>query len=247
MGATKAVADSFDSSVGYPASQGANALILSNGPINIGGAKILGNIVSTQGAVNLQPGSIVNGNVGAGTVVTNKGTVNGTVAQNQSAGALVAPAAPDCGAFTLNPSITGNFSYSNGDLKVSGNSAVQVAAGTYCFHNVTLTGGATLQVSGPVVINLTGELKASGGSFANQTHIPLNLQIASSFTGNNGVSLNGGADAYLTVYAPMTDVSLNGNTSLFGAVLGKTLTLSGNPDVHYDTQLPNIWASFFGF
>ena len=42
-------------------------------------------------------------------------------------------------------------------------------------------------------------------------------------------------------------MTITGTSSVFGALLGKTLTVSNNPDVHYDTLLPNIWASFFGF
>src|SRR5207253_5193451 len=74
LGANSAVADSFDSTGGYPATQGSSVQILSNGAIDIGGAKISGNIVSTQATVNLQPGTIVNGNVGAGGTITTKGT-----------------------------------------------------------------------------------------------------------------------------------------------------------------------------
>jgi hypothetical protein len=34
-----------------------------------------------------------------------------------------------------------------------------------------------------------------------------------------------------------TEVSITGNASVFGSMLGKTLTVVGNPDLHYDTQL----------
>ena len=238
-------ADSFDSTVGYPAGAGNNMTILSNGTIEIMGARVNGNILSTASNVLLQPNTIVNGNVVAGTSVTNKGTVNGTITQNQSAAALIAPAVADCGAFTAGPNVSGSFTYGNGDLKVTGTASI--GNGTYCFHSLTLNGGAVLQVSGPVSINLTGQLNAGGGSFANTTHVPANLQIASSYAGSNGASLNGGAEAFLTVYAPRTDVTVSGNSSLFGAVLGKTLTVSGTPDVHYDSTMGNIWTMFFGF
>jgi hypothetical protein len=238
-------ADSFDSTIGYPTSAGNNMTVLSNGTIEIMGAHVNGSLISTGSSILLQPGTIVNGNVVAGTTVTNKGIVNGTIAQNQSAAALVAPAVADCGAFTLNPNVTGSFTYSGGDLKVTGTASI--GGGTYCFHSLTLNGGAVLQVSGAVSISLTGALNAGGGSFANSTHVPTNLQIASSYAGSNGVSLNGGAEAFLTVYAPKTDVTISGNSSLFGAVLGKTLTVSGNPDLHYDSTIGNIWTMFFGF
>src|SRR5205085_8691752 len=100
-------ADSFDSTVGYPAGAGNNMTILSNGTIEIMGARVNGNILSTASNVLLQPNTIVNGNVVAATSVTNKGTVNGTITQNQSAAALNAPAVADCGAFTASPNVSG--------------------------------------------------------------------------------------------------------------------------------------------
>jgi hypothetical protein len=133
-----------------------------------------------------------------------------------------------------------------GDLTVSGGKTVTLANGTYCFHDLTLSGNSELRVTGPVVIRLTGQLKASGGTFANPTNVPANLQISSSYAGKDGVSLSGGSGAYLTVYAPKTGVTISGNAPLYGAVLGKTLTLSGNASVHYDVRLLTVWASQFG-
>ena len=62
-----------------------------------------------------------------------------------------------------------------------------------------------------------------------------------------GATISGGPNSYLVLYAPTTDVAISGNASFFGAALGKTLTISGNPDVHYDIALPNVWSAFFGF
>ena len=51
------------------------------------------------------------------------------------------------------------------------------------------------------------------------------------------MSLNGGS-AYATVFAPRTNVILGGGVQLYGAVLGKTLSLSGvGGAIHYDVQL----------
>ena len=119
--------------------------------------------------------------------------------------------------------------------------------GTYAdpYRDVTLSGGSTLAVSGPVKIVVNGRLNGSGGSFYNPSHVPANLQIASSYAAANGVTLSGGAGAYMSVYAPTTGVTLSGNAPIYGAVLGKTLTASGNAAVHYDTQLLTVWASYF--
>jgi hypothetical protein len=64
--------------------------------------------------------------------------------------------------------------------------------------------------------------------------------------------LKGNNSSFLTLYAPGTDVSLQGGT-LFGAVVGKTLTVQGGTAVHYDNPATragwtiwSIWGLFYG-
>jgi len=248
IGASKALADSFNGTAGYPASQGNNVLILSNGLVDVKGARINGNILSAQGSVQLGPGSFVTGDVSAGTTITNQGTIGGSATPNHGSGGIVAPAVAPCGAFTPAGNwISGNYSYANGDLTVNANGTATISAGTYCFHNVKLSGQGVLQTNGAVSIGLTGTLQATGGSLVNASHVASNLQFASSFSGDDGVLISGGADAYLTVYAPRTSVAVSGGSPVFGALLGKTLTISGNSQIHYDTTLPSVWGTFFGF
>jgi hypothetical protein len=47
-------------------------------------------------------------------------------------------------------------------------------------------------VNGSVGINLAGQFNGSGGSLIKLTHIAKNLQLVSSYAGNNGVVLSGG-------------------------------------------------------
>ena len=245
---SKTVVDSFDSSVGFPASQSNNTLLLSNGLIDVKGSKIGGSIISSQGSVLLETGTSVTGNVSAGTTITNQGTVGGTITPNNPFGALAAPAVASCGAFTpAGGWITGGFTYANGDLTVNANAVATINGGTYCFHNVKVNGGGTLRTNGAVSIRATGTFLATGGSIVNPTHVPSNLQIATSFNGADGVTISGGADAYLSMYAPQTSVTIAGGSPVFGAILGKTLSIGGNSAVHYDAKLSAAWGSLFGF
>jgi hypothetical protein len=248
VGSNKAVVDSFDSALGPYGSgnHGSAALLLGNNGITLGGAKVYGDVRSALGAVSLQQSSLVTGDVTAGTTIVNGGTINGTATPNSPSAAIVAPAPASCSPYSSSAGISGRFSYDpiRGDLTVSGQGMATLANGTYCFHNVTVTGGATLAVNGPVQINLTGQLSGSGGSFLNRTYVPANLRIASSYVGGTGVTLSGGSSAYMAVYAPKTGITLSGNAELYGALLGKTLTVSGNPAVHYDVELLDVWASF---
>ena len=237
--------DSFDSMFSYADSHGSHANVFSNGKIDLKGAKVYGNVVSSQGNVVLESGSLVSGDLTYATTLTNSGTVQGTISrQTTSPFTAAVPAA--CGSYRTAPTssnnwVTGDFTYdqTRGDLTVSGGHAATLANGTYCLHNVTLSGGSTLTVNGAVVINLTGQLNASGGSFANTTNRPANLQISTSYTGNNGVTLSGGTNAYLKVLAPGTSITLSGGSPIFGALVGKTLTVSGNSVIHYDTRQPD--------
>jgi hypothetical protein len=70
------------------------------------------------------------------------------------------------------------------------------------------------------------------------------MQVASSYTGNNGVTLSGGSGTYMTIYAPGTSVTVSGGGPLFGALVGKTLTVSGNSTIHQDLALPDVWSVF---
>jgi hypothetical protein len=60
----------------------------------------------------------------------------------------------------------------------------------------------------------------------------------SAYTGAKGVTLNGGSAAYAIIHAPATDVILSGGAQLFGAVVGRTLTVTGSGSaIHGDVSL----------
>lgn len=249
ISASKAYTDSFDSAVGYPASKSNQSIILSNGTINLKGANSFGSLVSAAGSVVLESGSLVTGDVRYSTTLTNSGTVQGTIAQ-QTAPIFTAAMPTPCSSYRSASSgsnnwISGSYSYDavKGDLTVSGGNTATLADGSYCFNNITLSGGSTLVVNGSVILNLKGKLNASGGSLVNTTMLPANLQISSSYMGNNGVVMSGGSGTYALIYAPGASVVLSGGSSLFGAVLCKTLTGSGDSIIHQDTNLSNIWGS----
>jgi Carboxypeptidase regulatory-like domain len=246
LGGAGAIVDSFDSGVGPygSANKGSAANVLSNGPITLNGAKVNGNVRSTQGSVTLGSLSLVTGNVAAGTTISNSGTINGTATPNAPSAAIVAPAVAVCSPFSGTSGIGGQFKYAaaTGNLTVGSGKTATLANGSYCFHDVTLSRGSVLRVAGPVAITVTGKLSAKG-AFDNRTFVPANLQISSSYTGNSGVGLVGGNSAYLTVYAPGTSVVLSDGGPVFGSLLGKTLTVSSDSDVHVDSTGGSVLGS----
>jgi hypothetical protein len=249
FGGKGTIVDSYDSSAGAygPANSGSAAEVFSNGLAALGASSTFGNVRSALGAAKLDKGGLVSGNVTAGTTITNLGTIGGTASPNTPTPPIDAQPVAVCSPYSSAAGISGKFSYSalTGDLTVSGGKTATLADGTYCFHSVTLSGGSTLSVGGPVKLVVNGVFNASGGALVNSTHIPANLQISSSYAGANGVTLSGGSGAYLSVFAPKASVAISGSSPLFGAVLGKTLSASGGASIHYDTQLANVWASYF--
>jgi CSLREA domain-containing protein len=248
-----ALVDSYDSTVGYPASKGALANILSNGTITIGNSgKVSGNVRSTRANINMTGASIVTGNATAGTTVSTSGSaaVLGTKTNNALAPVMTLPAVPACGPpYSANSGISGTYTYNSGtgDLTLSGVNVATLANGNYCFHNITLGNSSQLKVNGPVAIKLTGTLNTSGAtSLPNTTLIPSNLQILSSYSGSgNGVNFGNSSNLQLVVYAPRTGVNISGAVPVFGTVIGKTITLGNSGAIHYDTRLKTIWPAIW--
>ena len=69
-------------------------------------------------------------------------------------------------------------------------------------------------------------------------NIAFNVQVASSYTGNNGVTVSGTSATYIMIYAPGTDLTVSGGGPLYGSLVAKTLTVSGNSQIHQDLGLP---------
>src|SRR5262249_30657501 len=142
--------DSFDSRLApyTPASAGSKGDTRSNGPITLSGG-----------------GTTIQGDGIAGTTISG-GTVTGTSASNAPP-LYFSPVAP-CGPLysdTTGITGSGNWSYNpnNGNLKVAGGGSVTLANGTYCFASISLTGGGSLRVDGPVTVSLTDVSDLSGG------------------------------------------------------------------------------------
>jgi hypothetical protein len=241
IGSTQALIDSFDSAKGLygDANKGSAAILVGNGAVSIGGSKVYGDVRSTTSGVTLKSSSLVTGSVTAGTTITNGGTINGAATPNSPSAPVSAQAVAPCSPFSPADSIGGKFTYnaSKGNLTVNGNGTATLAAGSYCFRNLTLSGGGKLTASGPVKIRLTGQFTAAGNSSVGAGSVPANMQVLSSYAGGDGVMLSGTSDLYVTIYAPETGVNLTGGPRLYGSVLAKTLGLTGNPSIHFDSQL----------
>ena len=236
--------DSFDSSVsgytGYnPLTAGSNGHVRSsNGDISLSGD-------GTQVKGNATAG-------GSGTVSVSGGaTVTGTTTNGAPPLAFPPVDTSPCGsppAYSASNGITGgDYNPSTGALKASDGATVILAPGTYCFSNVKLSGGGTLQVNDAVKIYL--DIKNSGdksdfaagssGGVVNTTGKAENLQIFS-ISSSQEIKLRGGSQVYMAVYAPNSPITFSGGSDIYGAVVGNTITDSNGTKVHYDVHLSSL-------
>ncbi|MBI3602400.1 MAG: hypothetical protein HY209_05860 [Candidatus Omnitrophica bacterium] len=239
----------------------------SNG--NYGGSNILhnGNVGSdgtTAGIIIIDNNATIEGNVstGPGGTVTqgNGDTITGTISStnNITTPSVVVPSA-----------LTGLSS--SGTLSVGNNGSKTLSDGDYKYTSASLSNGSTLNISGNVRIYLTGAndlttgnnvtLNVNSGAtltvytdgtlnlsnnitINNISKIPANMQIYSTYTGANGVTLTNNGTTYAGVYAPGTDVEVSNNNGFYGAVVGKTVKLDNNGEVHYDEALTTMANPF---
>jgi len=133
---------------------------------------------------------------------------------------------------------------SYGNLNLSGQADVHFTAGTYTINSITLAGNATLTIdSGPVILQVAGQnigasqpvIDFTGGTFANPSLNPADLQIQ--YAGSGLIKLAGGSDAAGLVYAPGAEINFTGGSDWFGAVIGKVVDNAGGTAIHYDRSL----------
>jgi RHS repeat-associated protein len=143
-------------------------------------------------------------------IPTNFSNINNLTLNGNVGNVNVPPGA--YGKFTAN----GNTSFTFG---VQGSSAPS----TYSLSELTLNSNSSLQIIGPVILNLGSTLTMNGSAGTSTNPLNLTINIAS-----GGVTLNGGVSLYAAVQAPAGQVTINGNSLLQGSVACNNLTINGN-------------------
>jgi hypothetical protein len=108
--------------------------------------------------------------------------------------------------------------YVNGDFTTGGNGYIYIAPGA----SLTLYAG--------------GKATISGGGIANGTGYAANLSIKG-LPACTSVVISGNGDYVGTFNCPQAAMTISGNGIMFGAVIAKTFTLTGDGSVHYDEDL----------
>jgi hypothetical protein len=145
-------------------------------------------------------------------------------------------------------------------LTISGGSVVTVAEDTATnvsdvamtiVRNVSVSGGGSITVpadkSASVtmgIVNTSGvgtPVSMSGGAVTNNSYDPSLFQIKYAGTGN--ISVSGGAKFATVIYAPNASSTLSGGGDIYGSIVAATITDTGGAQIHYDTNLPNLFVT----
>jgi Flp pilus assembly protein TadG len=120
------------------------------------------------------------------------------------------------------------------EFTLSGGDAVDLYPGTYYFSKLTLSGGSSIRISGPTTIFVAGDAAISGGSLANLTYLPKNLQL---YGMGSKVDISGGSEIWGVIYAPTAKVVRSSDSSYYGSIVAGELVLSGSGGIHADDAL----------
>src|SRR3989440_302431 len=191
--------DSFDASLGAysPATARRNGSIATNGDIQLGGNSVV------KGDAHPGIGGLLN--------ISGTSSVSGL---RTPLTVKLAYGTPQVPAGTLNA----------GAVNV-GSGTFYVNAGDYSCTSLTISNKATFYCQGVVRVFCSGPVNISGGYIHTYQNRPTNFQLH--VTTASPVTLNGQADFYGQIYAPLSDVTQGGQADIYGSIIGKTLNFGG--------------------
>jgi len=131
---------------------------------------------------------------------------------------------------------SGDYRYES--ISLISKSALTISPNTrvYINNDFTITAQAVVYSGANVILYIGGDGSFAGQGIVNASALPSNLQIYGLGTGTT-FNFVGTSDFYGTVYAQGSSINLGGTNTYFGAVIGKTVNLSGTGQLHYDEAL----------
>lgn len=206
-----------------PCSAWAKTVDANTSNITIGAGTLIDSYQSSLGAyggTNVGSAALVQA---ATSIWNNGGVVRGTLKPRTPGGFSVIPIPAGATNLPLGARTPGSVGIG------SAADSITLAPGNYVAANFNIGSPGAIKISPPgqVRIWVTGQLSV-GGSL-NQGGIPKNLAFLVNSAG--WVNINNGA-IYGLVYAPTSTIFVNG--SVFGGVIGKSVTVNSGGAVHFD-------------
>jgi hypothetical protein len=251
-----AAIDSFDSRNGSygGANIGSEAPVFANADINLAGgmgkihgtASATGSIILPDWAQYVAPDTWVTGEKNGGTDPTQllPKSVPDDLASKSSSGSLILN---NIASQTLG---SGDYRFNN--LKLSSASNLSIGAGSRIFVDgdliindnsvMDLLGEVTFYVSGSVQVN--NSARVNNGELSGRTN-PASTDLTIICTGNAPVKFTGaGGHRFIgAVYAPNSEVRVEGSSEIFGTIVGNNVTIDGNTRIHFDAALASGGSS----
>jgi hypothetical protein len=161
------------------------------------------------------------------------------------------------GATTLNAvatkgSVASRYTFSS--ISLSGNKTLTLAGnpdGSQTYIEIYVIGDMSVTGTGQIVVQpgvtatiyFGGNVDISGNGVLNSNNQPGDLMLYGIQPPTNSsehVSIGGNSQITASIYAPGHDVTVNGggtNGHVYGSVVGKTVTMTGVSNLHYDERL----------
>lgn len=135
---------------------------------------------------------------------------------------------------------------------------------TYYASEIDLKSSQTLTVDGPVVIRVYGDVFISntarirvtangslrlhfggdlgigGFGIQNDTRVPRNVILISTFNPYESFSISTGAAFYGVIYTPNSSLSISSSLAFYGAIVARSVNMSASPAIHYDLALRKV-------
>jgi hypothetical protein len=139
-------------------------------------------------------------------------------------------------------------------ISLSGNKTLTIAGnpdGSQTYVEIYVTGDISVSGTGQIVIQpgvtatiyFAGNVDISGNGVLNSNNQPGDLMlygIQPPTSSSEHVSFGGNSQISASIYAPGHDVTVNGsgtNGHVYGSIIGKTVTMTGVSNLHYDERL----------
>src|SRR3989440_7773647 len=144
--------------------------------------------------------------------------------------------------------------YTLSSISLSGNKTLTVAGnpnGSQTYIEIYVTGNISVSGTGQIVVQpgvtatiyFAGNVDISGNGVLNSNNQPGDLMfygIQPPAGTSEHVNIGGNSQITASIYAPGHDVTVNGggtNGHVYGSIVGKTVTMTGVSNLHYDESM----------
>ncbi len=215
---TSGVWDSFNASAGAYSAGSAHSLATAAANSNI-----TLNSSSVKGDAHPGVGKTCTG----GTVTGSRAALSSTLSYaSVSAGSA---------ATTNNNNLLAGPDWSSPDFNHSGSTTITIPGGTYYVQDFKVSGNATVNMTGPVIMYIYGQVSISSSDINAYQGKPTNFKMYLLPTATLQLRFNTTIDA--DIYGPDTDMSFSGAATLCGRVIGQSLQQTGTGSIHQDESL----------